>query len=117
MKRSYSLLYPALVILALFSLPVLGIVEVPKMTSLAPETGKPGDLVTVEGEYIGKTHVAELYLTNGSTDWKCDIVGQTDTNIQFKIPAKVPNGRYALMVLTTTKPPKLIEEPVKVSVE
>ena len=42
---------------------------------------------------------------------------QTATSIKFKIPAKAPAGRFALMLLTTGKEPKLIEQPVKLTVE
>jgi len=34
-----------------------------------------------------------------------------------KIPATTKPGRLALMVLTTGKVPKLIEQPVKVTIE
>ena len=46
------------------------------------------------------------------------MVEQTDTNIKFKIPAKAPQGeRLTVMVLTTGKDAKLIEQPVKVEID
>jgi len=42
---------------------------------------------------------------------------QSATSIKFKIPAKVPAGRLALMVLTTGKDAKYMEQPVKVQID
>jgi len=88
----------------------------PRMTSVEPETGKAGDILTVSGENLGKAQVAELYLTDGKNDTKAEMKEQTPTSIAFKIPAKAKPGRFALMVLTTGKDPKLFEQPVKVTV-
>jgi hypothetical protein len=90
---------------------------VPKMSTVDPGTGKAGDEITVAGENLEKTHVAKLYLTDGKNDLIVDMTEQTGTSIKFKIPAKVAAGRFALMLLTTGKEPKLIEQPVKLTVE
>jgi len=92
----------------------------PRMTSVDPDSGKRGDIVTVSGENLGRSHVAKLYLTDGGdgkNDVEVQIIEQTETTIKFKIPAKAIGGRLALMILTTTKPAQLIEQPVKVSIE
>jgi len=92
----------------------------PRMTSVDPDSGKRGDIITVTGENIGRSHVAKLYLTDGGdgkNDVEVQIVEQTDTTVKFKIPAKAISGRLALMILTTTKPAQLIEQPVKVSID
>ena len=62
-------------------------------------------------------NVAALYLTDGKNDIKVTIIEETANTILFKVPAKVETGRLALMVLTTGQNPKLIEEPVKVTIE
>jgi len=41
---------------------------------------------------------------------------QTATGLKIKIPAKA-TGRMALMILTGGKEPKLIEQPVKVTID
>jgi hypothetical protein len=122
MKRPYILLLTilALTIVIPFALPAAEGPKdsgVPKMTVVTPDTGKAGDLLTVEGEYLGKPSVVELFLTDGTNDWKCEIVEQSETSIKFKIPAKAKPSRLSLMVLTGGSPPKLIEEPVKVTVQ
>jgi len=44
------------------------------------------------------------------------ITEQAATSIKIKIPEKA-TGRMALMILTGGKEPKLIEQPVKVTIE
>jgi hypothetical protein len=117
MKSSFTLIVLIVGIVVLLPTCLSAIDGVPKMTAVVPDTGKAGDILTVEGEFIGKASVAELYLTDGTTDWKCEIVEQSDTVIKFKVPAKAKQGRLSLMVLTAGPQPKLIEEPVKVTIE
>lgn len=91
----------------------------PRMTSVDPLNGKVGDVITVTGENLTKTSVAKVYLTDGGdgkNDLEVQITEQTETTLKFKIPAKA-TGRLALMILTTTKPQQLIEQPVKVSID
>jgi hypothetical protein len=95
----------------------------PRMVSVDPMNGKVGDILVVTGENLAKATVAKVYLTNGSTDPKdplgmleVPITDQSDTAIKFKIPAKA-SGRLALMVLTSGKDAKLIEQPVKVQID
>ncbi len=78
---------------------------------------KRGDEITVAGENLEKTRVAKVYLTDGKNDVPLDLTEQSATSVKFKIPAKATAGRFALMLLTTGKEPKLIEQPVKLTVE
>ena len=89
----------------------------PIMSSVEPDTGKVGDVMVIQGSNLDKDNVAALYLTDGTTDTKVAIVEQTATSIKFRIPPEAKPGRLALMVLTKGKAPKLIEEPVKISIE
>ena len=89
----------------------------PRMTTVDPINGKAGDEITVAGENLEKSQVAKVYLTDGKNDTVLDLTEQTATSIKFKIPAKATVGRFALMLLTTGKDPKLIEQPVKLTVE
>jgi hypothetical protein len=89
----------------------------PKMSTVDPGTGKAGDEITVAGENLEKAQVAKVYLTDGKNDVPVDLTEQTSTSVKFKIPAKAAAGRFALMLLTTGKDPKLIEQPVKLTVE
>ena len=89
----------------------------PIITSVEPGTAKIGDVLEVQGASLGQDVVAALYLTDGQTDTKVAIMEQTPTSIKFKIPPQAKAGRFALMVLTKGQNAKLIEEPVKVTVE
>ena len=88
----------------------------PKMTSVDPGQGKIGDELVVSGENLDKNAVAEIYLTDGKTDWKLAIVTQDGKSIKFKIPAGAKTGRFNLMLMTAGADPKLIEQPVRVTV-
>ena len=88
----------------------------PRMSSVETSSGKAGAVVAVTGENLDKATVGKVYLTDDKNDFQCEITEQTATEIKFKIPAKA-TGRLALMILTTGKEPKLITQPVKVSVE
>jgi len=73
-------------------------------------------VVTVTGENLQKDLVSKVYLTDGKTDLIVEVTEQTDTSIKFKIPVKAA-GRLALMILTTGKDAKYIEQPVKLTID
>jgi hypothetical protein len=89
----------------------------PRMISAQPQNGKTGDVIAITGENLQKDLVAKVYLTDGKNDIVVEVTEQTATSLKFKIPAKVEAGRLALMVLTAGKEPKLIEQPVKVTID
>ena len=84
--------------------------------SVDRETAKVGDVVTASGTTLDQSNVAEMYLTDGKTDIKAEIVNQTATTIKFKVP-QVPAGRYALEISTQERTPRLLEMPVKITIE
>jgi len=88
----------------------------PVMRTTSPEAVKAGATVTVAGDYLDKSRVAEVYLTNGKVDVKVDVIEQARTELKFKVPEKIAVGRYNLMVLMVGEEPKLIEEPARVTV-
>ena len=90
----------------------------PRMTSVDPDTAKIGDAVVATGENLDKASVAKVYLTDGKNDLIVEVLQQTATNIKFKIPAKAQAGtRLAVMVLTTGRDAKYIEQPVKLTID
>ena len=86
-----------------------------RITSVEPLTAKAGDTVNAIGEEIDNANVDTLYLTDGTNDFKCQMVEQTATTIKFKVPDNMKAGRWAVMV--HTKKNQLIEQPVKLTVE
>src|SRR5260370_457864 len=80
-------------------------------------SGKAGDELTVAGENLDKAAVAKLYLTDGKNDLEVQMTEQAAASIKFKIPANAKAGRFSLMILTSGKEPKYIEQPVRITVE
>jgi hypothetical protein len=89
----------------------------PRMTSCEPGNAKIADVLTVAGENLGKEQVAKVFLTDGKNDVAVEVVEQASASLKIKVPDKASAGRWSLMLLTTGKEPKLIEQPVKVTIE
>jgi hypothetical protein len=89
----------------------------PRMVSVDPPNGKKGDVIAITGENLQKDLVSKVYLTDGKNDLVVEVTEQTDTSIKFKIPEKAAAGRLALMILTTGKDAKYIEQPVKLTID
>jgi hypothetical protein len=90
---------------------------IPRLSSVDPGAGKAGDTLVANGANLGKDSIAELYLTDGKNDIKVEMTEQAAESIKFKIPGSAKAGRYSLMVLTKGDNARLIEQPVRVSVE
>jgi IPT/TIG domain len=89
----------------------------PRMVSAEPDTGKAGDVIAVTGENLEKSTAVKIYLTDGTHDYECEVTEQQATSVKIKIPAKAKPGKLSLMVLTGGQPSRLLEQPVKVTVE
>jgi hypothetical protein len=88
----------------------------PRMTSVDPMSGKKGDVIAIAGENLQKELVSKVFLTDGKNDIQVEVTEQTATSIKFKVPAKAV-GRMTLMVLTSGKEAKYIEQPVKLTID
>jgi hypothetical protein len=86
-----------------------------RLTAVDPESGKVGDVASAKGENLGKSNIADIYLTDGKNDFKAVIMEQSGEEIKFKVP-KAQAGRYHLMILTAKKD-SMIEQPVVFTVE
>ncbi len=90
----------------------------PRMLSVDPLSGKKGDVISVTGENLDKANVDKVFLTDEKNDTPVEVTEQTATTIKFKIPDKAATGvRLAIMILTTGKDAKYIEQPVKIMIE
>ena|SRR5260370_19686972 len=108
---------PAIAVVGLLLFPLPAKADGSRIHDVDPVTAKAGDTVTANGEGIDKLNVDALYLTNGTDDIKVVMSEQSDKLIKFKVPEKVKPGRWALMIRTKGAQPKLLEQPVKVTVE
>jgi hypothetical protein len=106
-----------LVTAVLLPFSVLSQSALPRMTSVEPTEGKAGTVIAVTGENLEKSNVAEIYFTDGKNDLKLQVLEQTATSVKVRVPAGCKPGRWALMILTAGKDPKLIEQPVKFTVQ
>ena len=88
-----------------------------RMNSVEPANVKAGAEATVNGKNLDKNTVTEIYLTDGKSDVKLEIVQQSAATIKFRVPSGTKSGRFSMMLLTSGADPKLIEQPVKVNVE
>jgi hypothetical protein len=107
----------SIALLLLLAIPMRAQYDTPIMNSVEPLSGGIGDVFAVTGENLDNVHVAAVYLTDGKNDVKTVIQEQTATTVKFKVPPEAKPGRFALMVLTTGKGARYIEEPVKVTIE
>ena len=87
----------------------------PRCTTLEPDTGKVGDVISLKGENLDKKSSADVYLTDGSKDIKVPISEQSETEIKFKVPQIKP-GRYHVAILTANKA-SIIDQPVVLTIE
>ncbi len=87
------------------------------MHKVQPDSGKIGSVLRINGDFLGKTRVDEVYLTDHTFDMKVKVLDQTEDSIQFRIPPFVKPGRLQLLVKTTGREPLLLEQPVYITVE
>lgn len=67
-----------------------------------PEEALPGDTVTLTGYALDAAHVQELQLTGEDrVSYKCEILQQSTTALQFRVPAKIQPGWMSIAI----KPP------------
>lgn len=109
----------ATLLLLLFPMVAKGdgvVIPAPYLRSVEPQNAKPGDVAHTTGEWLGKAHVAELFLTDGKQDFRVEILKQTDKQIEFRVAGGTPPARYRLMLMTFGAEAKLLEQPVFLTV-
>jgi len=93
-----------------------GLMQTPVMHSVQPDNGKIGSVLRVNGIYLGKARVDQVFLTDHTFDMMCKILAQGEDYIEFRIPPSAKAGRLQLLLKTTGREPLLIEQPVYVTV-
>ncbi len=91
--------------------------KVPQMHTVKPDNGKIGSVLHIQGIYLGKASVDEVYLTDHTFDMKVKVMAQSEDSIDIRIPPSAKPGRLELLVKTTGKEPLLIEQPVYITVQ
>jgi hypothetical protein len=91
--------------------------QVPQMSKVEPDNGTVGSVLRIQGIFLGKAKVDEVYLTDHTFDMKVKVLDQSDGLIEFRIPPSAKPGRLQLLVKTPGKQPLLLEQPVYITVE
>jgi hypothetical protein len=91
--------------------------QVPVMNRVAPEAGKVGSVLKIQGAFLDKTKVDEVYLSDHTFDMKVKVLDQTEDSIVFRIPPFAKPGRLQLVVRTKDKEPVILEQPLYITVE
>ena len=91
--------------------------QVPVMQKVSPDSGKTGSVLKIQGIYLDKAKVDEVYLSDHTFDMKVKVLEQTEDYIEFRVPPFVKPGRLELLVKTTGKEPLLLEQPVYITIE
>lgn len=108
---------PLVLSFACCSLAVHAYAQAPMMNKVSPDSGKVGSVLQVQGKYLDKAQVDEVYLSDHTFDMKVKVLNQDDKSIQFRIPPSVKPGRLQLVVKTVGKEPLILEQPVYITVE
>ena len=69
----------------------------PKITGVAPATGKVNDSVTLTGEHLDKDTVSAVFLSDDKDDYKATLVEQGSAKIILKVP-QVKSGGYNISI-------------------
>ena len=69
----------------------------PKITAVAPATGKVNDSVTLTGENLGKDSVSAVFLSDDKDDYKATMMEQANGKIVLKVP-EVKSGGYNISI-------------------
>jgi len=80
------------------------------VTAVDPPTGMPGEILTMLGRDLGKSKVAEVYLTDGKSLWMAEIVHQSGKDIRFRIPASAGSGTLHIVLTTPGLPVRWIDQ-------
>ena len=89
-------------VLLLTAIPVVSLAwkgtgaRVTVMQQVTPSEARPGDIVLVTGYALEPERVREVYLTDGASDYRVEILEQCDTAIRFRVPERIPPGQMRL---------------------
>jgi hypothetical protein len=120
MRRTNKFAIPVLLLAGLAAVTVTALAKDPApqaihVREVSPAEGKAGDVLTAYGDCLNAERVLEVYLTNGFTDYKVEVLEQTEHSFTFRIPAAVPAGRYRVAVVGNESP-SVLEQPAFVKV-
>jgi len=88
-----------------------------QLKEVRPDRGKAGSVLLVRGSDLSKEKVDSVYLSDQTLDMMVKVLNQTDSFIEFRIPPSVKPGRLQLVIKTTGKESRILEQPFYIRVE
>ena len=85
------------------------------MQQVMPAEARAGEIVTVTGFALDADHLKEVYLTNGETDFRAEIVEQGNVAVRVRIPAKITPGRMTFAIVVASRA-EMLEQPVFIKI-
>ena len=89
---------------------------VPLMRRAEPAIVKAGEAVTVYGQALDRSKVADVMLTTEGLQIEVEVLEQTESFIRFRVPAEVNTGRYYPAVLMV-KESMVLVQPLFITVQ
>ena len=116
MQRIHRIFLTAVLFLAAVPLVSLLAFRIPVslsrvMEQIAPEEAMPGEAVMVTGYGLDASNVRQVYLIYGKTEYRVEILKQTNTVLPFRIPVDAPPGTMRLAAMLTGRA-ELVEQPL-----
>jgi hypothetical protein len=88
-----------------------------QLKDVRPDKGKVGSVLRMRGSDLSKEKVDSVYLSDQTLDMMVKVLNQTDSLIEFRIPPSVKAGRFQVVIKTTGKDPRILEQPFYIKVE
>ena len=90
--------------------------DLPRIDRVEPAVMRPGDVASASGQYLDRSKVADLLLTNGDLSALTHILEQHATLIRFRLPSTLEAGRYSILLVTREQQPRFIQQDVEIIV-
>jgi hypothetical protein len=88
-----------------------------QLKEVRPDRGKVGSVLRMQGSDLSKEKVDSVYLSDQTLDMMVKVLNQTDNFIEFRIPPSVKPGKLQLVIKTTGKESRILEQPFYIKVE
>jgi len=76
---------------------------------------RAGEVMTLTGRALDSAHIKAIYLNDGHTDFKVQILDQGSGSVRFRVPVKTPAGKMHFGIVPANRE-DVIDEPVYLKV-
>jgi len=89
----------------------------PRIDRVEPGAARAGGLVTIYGQSLDRSAVADVLLSDGDCVALTRILDQSATRIRVRLPRMLEPGKYSILLVTRGREPKFIDQGFTVKVE